>query len=119
MLTSYRDGTTHVILEPLDFIARLASLMPKPRVNLTRFHCVFAISKPDWIRQQQTKLQKQERDTAREYLDRESHYLWGKRYMLEVIEKDAAPKVELKHSQIVLEVCPGADRAKREAVLYN
>ena len=40
--TPYRDGTTHVILEPLDFLARLASLVPLPRVNLTRFHGVFA-----------------------------------------------------------------------------
>jgi hypothetical protein len=34
--TPYRDGTTHVIFEPLDFIARLAALVPKPWVNLTR-----------------------------------------------------------------------------------
>ena len=40
--TPYRDGTTHVIFEPLDFIARLAALIPKPRANLTRFHGVFA-----------------------------------------------------------------------------
>jgi len=40
--TPYRDGTSHVIFEPLDFIARLAALVPKPRVNLTRFHGVFA-----------------------------------------------------------------------------
>jgi hypothetical protein len=40
--TPYRDGTTRVIFEPLDFIARLAALVPKPRVNLTRFHGVFA-----------------------------------------------------------------------------
>lgn len=40
--TPYRDGTTHVIFEPLDFIARLAALVPQPRVNLTRFHGVFA-----------------------------------------------------------------------------
>lgn len=40
--TPYQDGTTHVIFEPLDFIARLAALVPKPRVNLTRFHGVFA-----------------------------------------------------------------------------
>ena len=33
--TPYRDGTTHVIFEPLDFIARLAALVPKRRVNLT------------------------------------------------------------------------------------
>ena len=42
MDTPYRDGTTHVLFEPLDFIARLAALVPKPRVNLTRFHGVFA-----------------------------------------------------------------------------
>ncbi len=40
--TPYRDGTTHVLFEPLDFIARLAALVPKPRVNLTRYHGVFA-----------------------------------------------------------------------------
>ena len=40
--TPYRDGTTHVIFEPLDFLARLAALVPKPRVNLTRFHGVLA-----------------------------------------------------------------------------
>jgi hypothetical protein len=40
--TPYSDGTTHVIFEPLDFIAKLAALVPKPRVNLTRFHGVFA-----------------------------------------------------------------------------
>ncbi len=40
--TPYRDGTTHIILEPLDFIARLAAVVPKPRVNLTRYHGVFA-----------------------------------------------------------------------------
>ena len=36
--TAYRDGTTHIVLEPLDFIARLAALVPPPRVHLTRFH---------------------------------------------------------------------------------
>ena len=45
--TPYGDGTTHVIFEPLDFIARLAALVPKPRVNLTRFHGVFAPNSRD------------------------------------------------------------------------
>lgn len=38
----YRDGTTHIVLELLDFIARLAELVPPPRVHLTRYHGVFA-----------------------------------------------------------------------------
>jgi len=40
--TAYRDGTTHVLLEPLDFLARLAALVPPPRAHLTRYHGVFA-----------------------------------------------------------------------------
>lgn len=38
----YKNGTTHVVFEPLDFIARLATLVPRPWINLTRFHGVFA-----------------------------------------------------------------------------
>jgi hypothetical protein len=44
--TPYRDGTTHVIFEPLDFIARLAALVPPPRLNQARFHGVFAPNSP-------------------------------------------------------------------------
>jgi Putative transposase len=40
--TPYRDGTTHVIFEPLDFLARLAAPVPSPGVNLTRYRGVFA-----------------------------------------------------------------------------
>jgi hypothetical protein len=40
--TPYRDGTTHVVFEPLDFLSRLAALVPSPGVNLTRYHGVFA-----------------------------------------------------------------------------
>ena len=38
----FSDGTTHVVLEPLEFIGKLAALVPRPRVNLTRYHGVFA-----------------------------------------------------------------------------
>lgn len=40
--TPYRDGTTHIVLESLDFLARLAALVPPPRVHLARYHGVFA-----------------------------------------------------------------------------
>jgi hypothetical protein len=48
--TPYRDGTTHVIFEPEDFIARLAALVPKPRAHLTRYHGVFAPASRDRAR---------------------------------------------------------------------
>jgi len=78
---------------------------------------VFAISKLNWIKQQQLKLRAQERETPRDYLDRESHYLWGKRYLLKVVEQNAVPAVELKHRKMLLKVRPGSGGEKRQVVL--
>lgn len=78
---------------------------------------VFAISKLGWIKQQQTKVQAQEREGPREYLDRESHYVWGRRYLLKIDECDAAPCVELTPRWLVLKVRPGMPDAGKQAVL--
>ena len=50
-------------------------------------------------------------------MNRESHYVWGKRYLLRVVERDETPSVELKHSVLVLNVRPGASDAKKQEVL--
>jgi predicted metal-dependent hydrolase len=78
---------------------------------------VYAISKLDWIRRQQHQIREQERETAREYLDRESHYLWGKRYLLKVIEADRAPSVEVQHSRLLLRTNPGTTDEKRQEIV--
>jgi predicted metal-dependent hydrolase len=78
---------------------------------------VFAISKLDWIKQQQKKLREQERETSREYLDRESHYVWGKRHLLKVIESTSAPEVDLKRNILLLRIRPGSNEEKKQAAL--
>lgn len=78
---------------------------------------VFAITKLGWIKNQQKKLREQQRETPREYLDRESHYVWGKRYLLKVLEKDAAPEVELKHSKMLLQIRPATNDEKKQEIL--
>lgn len=78
---------------------------------------VFAISKLDWVKKQQQKLLQQARETPREYLDRESHYLWGKRYLLEVVERSIPPSIELEHDRIVLQVRHGTTNAGRKVLL--
>jgi hypothetical protein len=40
--SAYRDGTTHVVISPLEFMQRLAALVPRPRLHLIRFHGVLA-----------------------------------------------------------------------------
>lgn len=79
----------------------------------------FAISRLSWIKAQQRQMRAQPREPEREYLNRESHQVWGRRYLLKVIELDAAPAVELKHSTLVLQVRPGSDEARRQALLES
>ncbi len=81
------------------------------RMSLDRIR-VFAISKLGWIKQQQRKLLGQERETPRDYLDRESHHVWKRRYLLKVIERDEPPSVELKHSWMFLRLRPGTQDKK-------
>ena len=78
---------------------------------------VFAISKLNWIKQQQRKITEQERETPREFLERESHYVWGKRYLLKVVEKEKAPQIDLMHDQMVLQVRPGTEEEKGQSIV--
>ena len=40
--SAYQDGTSHIVLAPLEFMQRLAALVPRPRLHLLRFHGVLA-----------------------------------------------------------------------------
>jgi hypothetical protein len=77
--TPYRDGTTHVIFDPLDCIARLAALVPKPHVNLTRFHGVFAPNSR--LRQQVTRARRGKRipDQTKTPAQRRAAMTWVQR----------------------------------------
>jgi predicted metal-dependent hydrolase len=79
----------------------------------------FAASKLGWIRDQQAKLREQARETPRQFVERESHYLWGRRYLLSVREAEAKPAIRLGHGNITLTMRPGSSRAKREAVVHE
>ena len=79
----------------------------------------YAISKLGWIRDQQAKLQAQARETPRQFIERESHYLWGRRYLLSVVEQDAKPGVKRDHRRITLMVRPGSSPEKREEVMHD
>jgi predicted metal-dependent hydrolase len=78
---------------------------------------VFAISKLGWIKQQQRKFQEQERETPREYLDRESHYVWGRRYLLKVVEESATPSIFLKHNKMILQISAGTNDETKQAIV--
>lgn len=90
-----------------------------PRETRLEAARAYAASKLGWIREQQAKMRGQARETQREFVERESQYLWGRRYLLSVREEDIKPCVRIDHRSITLTVRPGSTRAKREAVMQD
>ena len=75
----------HLSVHPPDGRVTLAA-PTGTRLEVAR---AYAISKLGWIREQQEKLRNQARETPRQFIERESHYLWGRRYLLTVVERDS------------------------------
>lgn len=110
----YKDiKHVHLSVHPPVGAVRIASPL---RMELETLR-VFAITKLEWIRQQQRRIQGQVRQTPREFIDRESHYVWGKRYLLRVEEHSAPPTVELRHSALVLRVRANTPSDQRDQLL--
>lgn len=103
----------HLSVYPPDGLVRISA----PEGMTLETIRLYAITKLGWIKSQQSKILAQERETPREYLDRESHYVWGKRYLLKIAPTDGAPTIKLKHSVLELHVRPGSAEAKCAALL--
>jgi predicted metal-dependent hydrolase len=79
----------------------------------------FAISKLGWIREQQSKLREQARETPPQFVERESHDLWGRRHLLAVRYQESRPRVTLDHRRITLFVRPHASTSKRAELMHE
>ncbi len=105
----------HLSVHPPD--GRVTLTAPEnTRLEVAR---AYAISKLAWIRNQQEMLRNQARETRRSFVERESHYLWGRHHLLTVIESDGKPYVTLDHKRITLHVRPGSDEVKKAAVMHE
>lgn len=105
----------HLTVHPPDGqVSLVAPLGTRPEVARA-----YAITRLGWIRQQQATLGAQARETPRQYVERESHYLWGRRHLLNVVEGEGKAFVTLDHKRITLHVRPGSDVAKRAEVLHE
>jgi predicted metal-dependent hydrolase len=105
----------HLSVHPPD--GRVTLTAPRAtRLDVAR---AYAISKLGWIRDQQLKLKSQVRESPRQFIERESHYLWGRRYLLSVVHRDARPSVTLDHKRITLAVRRGSDAQRRAEVLHE
>jgi len=104
----------HLSVHPPD--GRVSLVAPSStRLDVAR---AYAISKLGWIREQQHKLQNQSRETPRQFIERESHYLWGRRYLLTVVYRDTKPGVTLDHKRITLNVRPGSEVEERAKAFH-
>jgi predicted metal-dependent hydrolase len=112
-----RKKIKHVHLSVYPPAGRVTLVAPAgTRLEVAR---AYAVSRLGWIREQQTKLRAQARETPRQFIERESHYLWGRRYLLSIRKQDAKPSVRLTHRRLTLTVRPGTSRAKRQAILHE
>ena len=112
-----RKDIKHVHLSVHPPTGRVTLVAPKgTRPEVAR---AYAISRLGWIRNQQSRFRGQAREPRRQYVERESHYLWGRRYLLSVREEDAKPSIKLGHRRITLTVRPGSSRAKRQAIMHE
>lgn len=112
-----RKDVKHVHLSVHPPGGRVTLVAPKAtRLEVVR---AYAASKLTWISDQQAKLKAQARETPREFVERESHLLWGRRYLLSVREEETKPFVRLSHRSIALTVRPGSTVAKRESVMQE
>jgi predicted metal-dependent hydrolase len=105
----------HLSVRPPDGHVTLAAPLAT-RLEVAR---AYAISKLGWIRDQQHKLASQARETPRQFITRESHYLWGRRYLLNVERREAKPCVTLDHKRMTLTVRPGSSDTKRAEVMHQ
>jgi hypothetical protein len=79
---------------------------------------LYAISKLGWIKRNQRKFEGQERLPVREYKQRESHYFMGRRYLLNIIDHDAPPKIILQRRKIIdLFIRPNTPPEKRHEIM--
>jgi predicted metal-dependent hydrolase len=78
---------------------------------------LFAISKIEWIKRQQISFLRQERESPRDFVERESHYVWGRRYLLKVLESDRERGLELSHQTMLMYVRPSTDISERKTIL--
>ena len=78
------------------------------------------ISRLGWIKRQRRRFHAQERQSLREYVSRESHYFFGRRYLLNVIEQDGPSQVSRRGNKILeLQVPKGTSRHRREQILLS
>ena len=90
-----------------------------PRLTRTEVARAYAISKLGWIRDQRVKLAAQARETPRQFVERESHHLWGRRYLLSVVQVDEKPAVTLSHRRMTMQVRPGSPADKHAEVMHE
>ncbi|MFN7899064.1 MAG: M48 family metallopeptidase [Synechococcaceae cyanobacterium] len=77
----------------------------------------YAIGKLGWIRKQQARYSGQQRESARQVIERESHALWGRRLLLHIEERNAAPRIEVHPTQLILYLRPSCSLQKRQSIL--
>lgn len=105
----------HLSVHPPD--GRVTLVAPtSTRLDVAR---AYAITRIGWIRQQRERFAKQAREAPRLFRGRETHYLWGRRHLLKLTEREEKPTIKIDHRTIHLQVRPGTTRDQCARIMHE
>ncbi|OAN62429.1 metal-dependent hydrolase [Balneola sp. EhC07] len=109
-------GNMHLAVYPPTGRVRVSSPLTYSKENIR----LFVVSKLTWIKKHIRAMKNQVREPRREFIQGESHWVEGKRYLLNIIEKDEKPCVHIRNKQYLdLQIRPGTERDKREEIIQE
>jgi hypothetical protein len=113
-VTRKRIKHVHLRVHPPDGRVTISA----PVSARSQFVEAFAATRLEWIRRQQVRMRAQPREAPRRFEEGEGHYLWGRRYVLSVVEREGREVVTLDEHSITLFIQSGSDVARRRNVMY-
>ena len=102
----------HLTVHPPTGVVKVSA----PLDTDTQIVKAFVLTKLDWIKRHHHKMIKQARETEREFIQRESHIIWGRRYLLNIVKEETPRQVSLSGNTITLNVRPADSQCKRAEV---
>lgn len=79
----------------------------------------FALTKLEWIKRKHFQILNQLRESKRSIVSGESYYVWGKRYLIKLIDKKEKPYIKVKNKTLSFFICSSKDFKNKQKVLEN
>jgi predicted metal-dependent hydrolase len=113
-LTQKNIKNVHLSIMPPNGVVRISAPLYLSEETIR----LYAISKLAWIKTQQKKIRSQARESKREFINKETHYFQGRKYLMRIFEEDKPAKVVLRKRYIDFHIRPNTN-TEQSQILMN